>query len=74
MLGFVRNGIRIPGTNYKIRATNGLKSTFEPVEQDTRIPVLPDHWLDTVLIMGDGNEVAHAGKVAKKYHNLKITS
>jgi hypothetical protein len=72
MLGFIKNGIRIPGTNYRIRADNTLKSTFELVGPDTEIPVLPEHWLDAVLIMGDGNEVVHAGDAARKHHQLKL--
>jgi len=65
-IAFTKNGVAIPGTNYKIRVANAGLSVVELIEPGEELVVLPDHWKDAVMVM-DGFEIAYVGKLSR--HN-----
>lgn len=68
MLGFSHKGVKIPGTQYKIRATNGLRSVIEPLDQsDAKLPELPENWKEAIYVLSlDTDKVRYAGSLVRK--------
>jgi hypothetical protein len=62
MNAFVRGGVKIPGTPWKMRADDLFKSTIERVGQNEILPTLPDYWAEAVMTVDiDTNKVLYAG-------------
>jgi len=50
-LSFTKNGVIIPGTQYKMRAEFGMKANIELVSPKESLPVLPNDWLEFVHVI-----------------------
>lgn len=62
-LHFASVGVRVPGTNYKLRWQGGIRSTVEPLTaEDADLPVLPEYWEEAVLVLGEGDNLLWVGK------------
>ena len=61
-LAFVGRGVAMPGTGYKLRYTQTGMTAIEP---DDGVLVLPEHWMDAILVLR-GNQILYAGKLVRK--------
>lgn len=50
-LAFTQNGVRIPGTNYKMRAEFGMIASIEETKPNENIPTLPPEWSEYVHVI-----------------------
>ena len=50
-LAFAQTGVRIPSTNYKMRAEFGMVASIEEIKPGENIPTLPPEWAEYVHVI-----------------------
>ena len=66
MLSFVKDGLKIPNTKYKIRATSGLKSVIE-INDNQDLLELPENWKEAIYTMDlNTDEIKYSGSLVRK--------
>jgi hypothetical protein len=48
---FTQTGVRIPGTNYKMRAEFGMIAKIEQAKPNEELPTLPPEWAEYVHVI-----------------------
>lgn len=60
---FAGKGIRIPGTNLKLRYSGELLTTvIEPISDTEEDATLPDYWREAVLVLDHNDQPSWIGK------------